>query len=49
MEKDATEIDEETKRMKARENWGKLSKHIREMRIKANFLVEQLDGQNEMK
>jgi len=34
---------------KARENWGKLRKHIKAMRSKANFLVTFLDDEREMK
>ena len=41
--------EEEFRRQRARENWGKLRKHIKQMRNKANFLVTWLDGENEMK
>lgn len=39
----------EAQRMKARENWGKLRAHIKQMKDKANFLVKFLDDENELK
>lgn len=39
----------EEKRARARQNWGKLRTHIKQMRFTVNFLVQSLDEANEAK